>query len=161
MLTLYRIGSHDPHLWRVNVSTGGEHGGRQDMQLIRCEACGQWTPLPKRPIRKSGFLDLSGRRVKERQTVCSPASAEEMALVAHRKHRTEQLWVRGLFGFVVAVMAIGFLFMGADAPVDKRGWGYLGLLLWATVSVILWVSFIRIYRSERNGQYTASSWEER
>jgi hypothetical protein len=160
MLAVYRLGSHDPRLWLVSVPTGGEAGGLKDMHLIRCEACGQWTPLPKRPRRKSSFHDLSGRRIKERQTVCSPVSSAEMASAVYRKHRSEQLWVRGVFGAMLALMAVGFLFMGAGAPVDKRAWGYFGCLIWATASVIVWVSFFRIYRSEQASQDTSSQWRQ-
>lgn len=153
ILAAYRLGSHDPRLWQVNVPAGDS---RQDVQLVRCEACGQssnlaWLVqgLPRRSMRKRRPHDFKGRRVKNTPNVCKPVSSEDMAVEIKRRHTSDGLAIRALLGVLFAILAISLLVRDAAAPSSKQVWAYFGFFLLGTVSAIIWVSFIRIYRSTR------------
>jgi hypothetical protein len=145
-LTAYQLHSHDPRLWRVTVGVGD--GGRKDVQLLRCEQCGEVTHLPGRPMRRQQKLDVG---------LCKPVPLNEMAAVVHKKHLSERRAARALAAAAFAALAIMTLFATLDAPSDKRDVGYLGVLLWATISIVLWVSFLNVYRNERKRK----EWQQR
>lgn len=141
-----RLAAHDPRIWRVNVPAG--EGVRKDMTVIRCDACGTWTRVSKRSVRRGLYWDPSGARLKGELPVCVPVSERDLKSLAYAKERKEKLMVRGVFGVMFALLALGFVLPTMGAPSDKRIYGVLGILLWGAVSAGFWWSFFDI-RSRR------------
>jgi hypothetical protein len=147
LLSVFRLGSHDPRFWQVNVPV---ESGSSDIHMVRCEACGQSTRLLARPHKRIVFKDMRGKRIKGDPPVCRPISLEEMKLEVKRRNTSERLGIRGFIGGMFALLAISMLFAAAAAPADKRIWGYFGFAIWGTVSAVSWVSFFKIYLERRS-----------
>lgn len=141
-IAAYRLHSHDPRLWRVQVTTGTDTGASRtrDVQLVRCEQCGAVTHLSARPLRRSRDLELD---------ICVPVPPDEMAAVVLRTNRNEKLLFNALVGVGFAALAAAMLMATLDAPPDNRAIGFLGVALWTAVSVFGWVSFRNVFRDER------------
>jgi hypothetical protein len=103
--------------------------------------------LPHHPIRKHPPFDLD---------ICKPVAPEEMAAVVLRKHRREKLLIRGLLGVMFAALAVSILFATLGAPSGNRPFGYLGVIIFGSVSAFWWVSFRNVFRDERKRE----KWEQ-
>lgn len=152
-LRVMQSSGHDPRLWGVTVNAG--EAGTKYLHVLRCEACGQYAVLPKRPIRsRSQFHDYRRKRINDRATMCTPVASGEMTASVQKKHRWEHRAFSAILAVLLGVFAIAVVVKvtgdAANNRLDVDGGRLLAIILLGLVlavgSIMAWVAFFW-YRS--------------